>query len=267
MASLIKIIDKKRIRGESYRRKAFTLAEVLITLGIIGIVAEITIPTLMQQFVEQATISQLQKSYSEFSQAYTMAVQDNGTPDQWGLVGMGDATGLANLNTIMSKYLKVAKNCGIGTGCFPDVTYKDLNNTTITGTTNYNQSNGGTKLVLADGTLIYLRQWMADCSWNWGTTPSMQNICGMFDMDINGFKGPNQEGVDLFMFLFTKTRIVPSGTQDQTGYPFSNFCNLSKTTTASWANGSSCAAWVLYNRNMDYRRCSGLDWSGPTKCP
>lgn len=60
---------------------AFTLAEVLITLGIIGVVAALTIPTLMQKADEQATVSALKKTYSTLTQAYNLAVNDNSSPD------------------------------------------------------------------------------------------------------------------------------------------------------------------------------------------
>jgi len=45
-------------------KKGFTLAEVLITLGIIGVVAAMTIPTLMTKYAKQRTETQLVKFYS-----------------------------------------------------------------------------------------------------------------------------------------------------------------------------------------------------------
>ena len=44
-------------------RLGFTLAEVLITLGIIGIVAAMTIPTLMQKYYEKQTVAHLKETY------------------------------------------------------------------------------------------------------------------------------------------------------------------------------------------------------------
>ena len=55
---------------------AFTLAEVLITLGIIGIVAAMTIPSLVQDYREKAQVTRVKKFYSVFAQAYAMALQD-----------------------------------------------------------------------------------------------------------------------------------------------------------------------------------------------
>ena len=52
------------VPGEGSIRNAFTLAEVLITLAIIGVVAAMTIPTLISDFQEKVTVTKLQKVYS-----------------------------------------------------------------------------------------------------------------------------------------------------------------------------------------------------------
>ena len=50
-------------------KKAFTLAEVLITLTIIGVIAAITIPNLMQKYTKHQYVVGLKKAYSELSNA------------------------------------------------------------------------------------------------------------------------------------------------------------------------------------------------------
>ena len=62
---------------------AFTLAEVLITLGIIGIVAAMTIPTLIANYQKQQTVSKLKKFYSTINQAIKLSEVDNGFAAQW----------------------------------------------------------------------------------------------------------------------------------------------------------------------------------------
>ena len=64
-------------------KKGFTLAEVLITLGIIGVVAAMTIPTLTTKYAKQRTETQLVKFYSMMNQTLRMSVADNGDPDGW----------------------------------------------------------------------------------------------------------------------------------------------------------------------------------------
>ena len=67
------------------RKSAFTLAEVLITLGIIGVVAVLTLPTLIANYKKQVIISKLNKVYSTISQAYISAKSDNGELQDWKL--------------------------------------------------------------------------------------------------------------------------------------------------------------------------------------
>lgn len=86
---------------------------------------------------------------------------------------------------------------------------------------------------------------------------------GAISIDINGFKKPNIFGRDMFTFSFTEQGIVPNGAQIKIKNPFPYSCNRTKCTYA-WCEG--CAAWVIYNENMDYLHCDDLDWNGKTKC-
>lgn len=58
------------------------------------------------------------------------------------------------------------------------------------------------------------------------------------------------------MFYLTKQNIMPAGTENETGWPFST----------CYSHGGACTAWVLINENMDYLKCKGLSWSGNKKC-
>lgn len=60
------------------RKGAFTLAEVLITLGIIGVVVALTLPSLIQKYQEQVLENQLKKMYSTISQGIQKAMADDG---------------------------------------------------------------------------------------------------------------------------------------------------------------------------------------------
>lgn len=61
----------------------FTLAEVLITLGIIGVVAAITIPGLITNFKKRETVAKVKVAYSIFSQAVKLSVNENEDPSGW----------------------------------------------------------------------------------------------------------------------------------------------------------------------------------------
>jgi hypothetical protein len=103
-----------------------------------------------------------------------------------------------------------------------------------------------------------------DCaSPQYGDLPALSSVCGSIFVDVNGAKPPNVLGKDLFSFYLTTKGIIPRGTAQQTGdYSFDNSC---KNATQS-GKGYSCAAWVIYNENMDYLHCNDLSWSGKLKC-
>lgn len=74
-----KICNNSVIRHhKSFKNVGFTLAEVLITIGIIGVVSALTIPSLVQKYNDRVTINKLKKIYSIYCQAYQRAITDNG---------------------------------------------------------------------------------------------------------------------------------------------------------------------------------------------
>ena len=60
------------------RKCAFTLAQVLITLGIIGVVEAMTLPTLIAQYKRQSAETKLKKFYSVINQALQMSIAEHG---------------------------------------------------------------------------------------------------------------------------------------------------------------------------------------------
>lgn len=71
---------------------AFTLAEVLITLGIIGIVAALTMPMLLSNSRKQVVETRLAKFYSTMNQAIQQSEVDNGPKEYWPDLGNGFLT-------------------------------------------------------------------------------------------------------------------------------------------------------------------------------
>ena len=65
------------------RKLAFTLAEVLITLGIIGVVAAITLPTMIAKSKKRVVETQLKEYYSMMNQAFKLAENDYGDMGGW----------------------------------------------------------------------------------------------------------------------------------------------------------------------------------------
>lgn len=231
-------------------KQGFTLAEVLITLGIIGTVAALTIPTLIQKNQEAQCITGLTKFYSTISQAHKIAVQDNGTVDTWDLANKPD-----NIINTWNSYLKITKYCGTGTGCWPDINYRKYTgkSTTITYDTNTNYF----KAQLSNGVslAIPIAANFNDCNDTlYNPTSPLSKICTTLYADINGFSGPNEFGVDFFGFYVAKDQIIPYGIQGDPNHD-------------SFSGVGLPTAWVLYNGNMDYRRCaSSLGWNSKITC-
>jgi len=86
------------------RVSGFTLAEVLITLGIIGVVASLTLPTLIQSHRKQVVENKLQKFYSVINQAIKMSENDNGDKSTWIIDNID-----TYYNTYLKNYLNVIK--------------------------------------------------------------------------------------------------------------------------------------------------------------
>ena len=98
-------------------KKGFTLAEVLVTLGIIGVVSAMTVPTLMQNYQRKSYVTQLHKVYNEFQQALVQYQTDKNALN---LTEAG-LNSQANLNTFVSTYFRVVQTCSNSlTPCFPD---------------------------------------------------------------------------------------------------------------------------------------------------
>ncbi len=115
----------------SFKRVAFTLAEVLITLGIIGVVAAITMPTVINKHRERKTVAKVKKFYSTINQALLMSIKDNGYVDEWDIFEINEETGSIKNDKFASyfkPYLKILKDCGEeNRGCI-GTSYKRLNN-------------------------------------------------------------------------------------------------------------------------------------------
>ena len=100
------------VHFDKIRRAAFTLAEVLITLGIIGVVAAMTMPVLVSNYRKQVVETRLQKFYSTVNQAIKMSEVDNGDKMFWTAADSDDF-----FNKYLKKYLKYLKyeNKRVGT--------------------------------------------------------------------------------------------------------------------------------------------------------
>lgn len=253
---------------------AFTLAEVLITLGIIGAVASMTMPTLIQKQQEKAKVTALKKFYSTISQAYQFAVMEHGTPDLWGL-SLGNSE---NMLKYLQPQMKFIKFCRAGEKCHPLNNLYLRNGNLVSNAVSFNPSdNSRFAAVLADGMIVGTFVQSPECKAVYASGKHLENICGEYMVDVNGAKNPNKYGDDIFIFNLTKYGIVPNGAQiyenntvqiedgasvrfNPKNYRFDTGC------LAANAAGWGCTGWVLEYGNMDYFRCNDLAWGTKTKC-
>jgi prepilin-type N-terminal cleavage/methylation domain-containing protein len=188
-------------------RKGFTLAEVLITLSIIGVVAALTIPSIVHN-VEKAQLRNAFKSfYSTFSQAHKLVAAEHGgsikgvfTPNQWDLIDDDNGDGKRD---DYAAYLKWTKVCDDATvqGCWHAASaWKYIN------------GDDGAALnqpgfVLNNGMLLVLyTHSLSTC-----TLYSLNDGCIIFFVDVNGFKGPNVMGRDIFAITVRESDVMPTG--------------------------------------------------------
>ena len=103
------------------RKIAFTLAEVLITLGIIGVVASLTLPSVVTNYQKKRTVNKLKSTYSILCNAIQMAKVDYGDDiNQWELPDGIDEKASSDYfsEKYLIPYLKIAKDCNPGE-CLP----------------------------------------------------------------------------------------------------------------------------------------------------
>ena len=221
------------------RKAAFTLAEVLITLGIIGIVAALTLPSLIQSYKERVTVTKVQKAYSILNQAFKRISEEYGEPQNWPDVQNGapncNSCALAHKN-LYSKYI-IGKNHN-GARVNTNDPIKTLNGGIFTWN-RYNPS-----ITTSDG-IVYQFSHFRNCGGYLLTTGNL-SACGMggeVSIDINGYdKGPNQLGKDVFAFVTAQNGVYPAGLP---GSYTAGDCKLS-------GRGFSCTEYILREKNMKY---------------
>lgn len=204
-----------------HRSLAFTLAEVLITLGIIGIIAALTIPALMNNTNEAELRTAWKKAYSVESEAF-LHMQADDTVSWSSHVSMKNA---------FVPYFKVVKDCNAsGSDCWhANGVVKTLPLASDGTQVNFNDFSALPGIVTQDGMkIIFSRDF---------------SYLGWLMVDINGDKPPNVAGKDIFAARFNADL--------GKAYPFdeTNYGNCNPTTAASPASltGLGCSAYYINN--------------------
>ena len=190
-------------------KKGFTLAEVLITLGIIGVVAALVMPGLIVKNKEHIRNQQFKKAYSTVVNAMNLMQTEFGEfPNCYyrNSVHSGSyITECQHMYDVLASKMNVIKTCKGSvhvSGCIPE--YNDV---PVSGGCNgFSQAkifSNSWAYVLSDGTIIFTY-----------TGSSTADMYPLFAMDVNGRKGPNLWGHDIFTFMFddmgtSTVRLIP----------------------------------------------------------
>ena len=221
---------------------AFTLAETLIVMGIIGVVAALTLPNLNSSTGDKEKVAKVKKIYQNLNDALGRAEAVYGPYETWYTNDTTEAQRNKRLGERMTEFMKVSKTCGIepNKGCFTKGSEKYFNGEN---SVNYEASNRY-KIITVDGTSIAF-----------STNGSSLGV--VVDID-----GPNNglytNGKDVFNFTNLDVNreycnvIYPSGIDIKT------FDSLLTNITKF---GTIAATWVINYDNMDYLKLKN------GKCP
>ena len=212
---------------------AFTLAETLIVMGIIGVVAALTIPNLNSSTADKEKVAKVKKIYSNLNDALGRAQVVYGPVEEWKQLDSTAVAQTARFGERLTEFMKVSKNCKmeVNKGCLSSAKVKSIG---AVEDKNYDGDNSVYKFITADGTSIYFTS------------------NGAF-VDIDGpIKGSTQYGKDIFLFQLADNDFVPMRKNEFSSY-------LTELTAGS---GFSASGWIIDYDNMDY-----LKLTKDQKCP
>ena len=244
----------KEIKKYTGFKLGFTLAEVLITLGVIGVVAALTIPVLMNSYQNKQYATALAKAYSVTNSALTQLVVDSGCGNDLQCTQLLEENADTEpFGDALVKYMSIAKNCkrNANQHCFAPVTNLYFDGTSTSGNPTFD-AYGWYEFITADGMSFAIRgndTTYTDCgNQSMNSTGNMTKICGLIYIDVNGPKQPNVFGRDTFEFFITAGKgalLYPRGGADD-GY-HGNWVGDNW-----WKNGDRCNST---DKNGEY--CTG----------
>ncbi len=172
----------------------FTLAELLITLAVVGVVAALTVTTLFANYQKKETETRVLKTFSVLSQTGYRAISDHGNVSGWEIKAGKNRNAAKNFaDTYLLPYLKVAKKCENNNSKECKFTGTCLNGTKYSH--DVTNDSKAYRFYLGDGTLVSLVAYL-----NNSTTGHNKLVTMAFD--INGQKGPNKLGKDIFIIEY-----------------------------------------------------------------
>src|SRR5574344_1466990 len=255
------------------KKSAFTLAEVLITLGIIGVVAALTLPSLIENHNKKVWVTALQKQYSIWEQGFQKMKADDGVQNLDDTTAFSSMSGdcrfnSATLSEECQSFLPALKkyfNVNV-------VTAPDYQEYTLRGSKYGGNDKGRQVLAFSDGTVMtyaYFRKTAESYGHDDAIKAQggrMLTRQGYLYIDVNGFKKPNTLGRDIFGFdIGGDGKLYPGWGKDESLFDYGNLNRywrneLDLCGTPGKADyveqnayGTGCAARIMENGwKMDY---------------
>ena len=232
------------------KRYAFTLAEILITLSILGIVAAITIPNVIKNYKRKVTVTKVKKMYANLSSAYELYLLNNNNEAEIFYDTKEDST--RAYEKIIKPYFSIKKDAGTGaTGRNRVLGTQYYYTDEKSGRYDWASDGLSYAVELKDGSVLWTKGYVSKEKYLEGTSTKL-----LIGYDINGKEKPNAYGKDTFFFFVIRREIVPG--RDCSTPRDIQACakNCIKSTS-----GSTCSAWIIAKGNMNYLDCpSTLSW-------
>lgn len=232
--------------------KGFTLAEVLITLGVIGVVAAVTLPNVVKNYQKRVTVERLKVVFSQLSQAVKLAEAENGGIIDWDF----RQSNYDSFNKYLKKHIKIIKETSHNHLYNEGIRYKELSGNEVPGANSlwFVRSPIGV-YTTANGTDL--------CLFKTSSSGSFANY-KWFEIyvDINGIKNkPNMFGKDAFIIDITQSINQPVyflGTYSDSEFTFENEPNSDREVLLGKKNPKSGGLDYQCNKNKRGAWCGRL---------
>ena len=238
--------ERVRVRGYLAasllsRLAAFTLAEVLITLGIIGVVAAMTMPTLINNINKKHWITGYKKAFSELSQIHQLLNSETGGSYMAECNDFDDVC----LKNLFAEKIKVVEYCkeNVPNKCQESSTYLNGKTRGINQSTEVNDP--WPTIVTASGYSVKFRFHGNDCSEFIEGYSQKLLTCGWMQIDVNGLKRPNVVGKDIYFLNIFKNKLFPRYSNELNGQFVSELYETLKEDCEN-GEGVGCSTIYLY---------------------
>lgn len=234
-------------------KSAFTMAEILITLLVIAVIASMTLPGLRKYAQTEEYIASLKKAYATLATTTRLIESEKGDMKRWGSFTYvvedneedeeSNTSGFDTTQRVAKYYaekMNVARDCGLsGNNCWASSTKQLDGSGTIT---NAPSGGGAYTFSTGDGMNWQFQAITKENIEKMGVTLDADSPDGFLVwVDTNGRKNPNMVGQDVFAFIINeKLGVLPTGINSSV----ENKCDDS--------HGELCTAKVIKEGKMDY---------------